>query len=242
MGNRKKDLRFWGRSWLGCMGLILVISLVMLLVYGLQSEVYAKSGMGGMLLAGAYVYPFYLYIAGAVVVLVVSLSYCQLYFSILVSMNVTRGAVVGGMTVTLAAIVLGVTALAAAIWGVLGNPGTVRIFGLQGGDMLESSGEILSVLPLAAGIFLIVAAVSVLLGTVMMKWGKLGIIAAVLICTGAGGFAGAWAALSGAVNLIQVRGIHVDSKAYLVLAAGALLYLLAGVLARAATRNLEVRT
>lgn len=224
MGLGMRKFKFWGSYWLECLGISAGAALIMIFMYGIGSSDPGHGGIGNMFMEELALYPYYLVITGAFIILIVTINYYQLYFSILVSMNCTRKQAAGEVLLATTATILGIAALAAALWLFL--PGDIAADGIK-------------ILPLLAGLLFIDAALAVVMGIVTVRWGKIGMIIMVLVCTLAGGLAGAWTVL-GDARLFDLIG-NLQFNFYAVLGIGIGLYLAAGVFSVAATRKLEVR-
>lgn len=218
-----RNIKFWGRNCLECLGMSAGAAIVLILFFGIGSGNIGDGGIGGMLLAEIALFPYYLVMAGAFVVLMVTISYFQLYFSILLSMNSTRRAAAGGIWLSTAAVTLAIIAAAGIIWSLLP------------GDLAESG---ISILPLLAGALFIENAVVTVMGVIVVRWGKAGMILLMIFALVCGGAAGAWTVLSGK-TFEMLLGLSFNF--YPVLAAGIVLYLLAGIFMVMGTRKLEVR-
>lgn len=218
-----RNIKFWGRNYLECLGLSACAAIVLILFFGIGSRNIGESGIGGMLLAAISLFPYYLVMAGAFVLLTVTISYFQLYFSVLLSMNSTRRDVAGSIWISTAAVTLTIIALAGIIWKFL--PGDLAQKGIR-------------ILPLLAGMFFIENTVVIVIGVIAVRWGKTGMILLMILALVCGGAAGAWVVLSGE-TFEALLGLSFDF--YPVLAASIVLYLLAGIFIVVGTRKLEVR-
>lgn len=219
-----RNLKFWGMNCLECIGMTALGALVLIFIYGIGSSDIGTRGFGGMLVDEFSMYPYYLFTIGGIIVMVVTVSYYQVYFSLLVSMNCTRREVAGGVVFATAATVLGITAAAAVIWLCL--PGDISSDGIR-------------LLPLLAGVLFAAGAFSMVMGVVVMRWGKIGMIVFGVIGAGVGGVAGALAVLSSERFFDLIRGLQFNFNA--VLAGGLVSYAAASIFIVAATRKLEVR-
>ena len=229
MKGRGKELRFWGRVWLESIGITVAVSIGFLVLRGLGSAEFTGD-MGAALPLILSMTAYFIVIVGAMVTMLMMLGLFRGYFSLLVSMNVTRSRAICGIWLNQAAAVLGMLCIAALIW--LAVPGEFADAGL-------------SLLPLFAGILFAMAAVSMLFGVVLIRWGKVGVIILAFICFGIGGAGGMVAAMTAATNTAVMQRIFVEDLAggnyWLIAVIGIGLYLLAGIFTLAATRRSEVR-
>lgn len=214
----RANIRFWGREILGYLGITLVSAAVLWMIY---------AGAGSNRLSDVAVMPYYLFIVGAFVIIMEICSYFQLYFSLLLSMSVSRKSVMGGFMIGTAVMILGLTAVAGVLWYLF--PGDIS----EGGKIL---------LPFIAGGLLAVAAVTIFINTIGIKWGKRGIVSffILLICIIGGGIVGA---LYGGVKLsmIMVAVSDLVGLRAVVLGTGILLFVISGAVAAAVMRKYEVR-
>lgn len=174
--------------------------------------------------------PVYLLIMGAITVMISGITVFQTYFPVLVSMNVTRKGAAGGIVLVQGASSLVVLLLAAVIWSF-----AAKLSGEDIGGMMA----------LSAGLFFMVAAVGILFGTVVIRWGKIGIFLMILIFMVVGAVAGVSVATLGNDRFLHMQKFLLEDAAgnnFLpVLLAGALVYAASGVFAVFATRKAEVR-
>ena len=215
-----KGLRFWGRFWFESMGMVLGISLFLpLLNQGLGS---GAGGWKGWLAEIARQYPYYLMIAGLFTLLMLGISYFQVYFPILVTMNQVRKRAVAGMWVSILTIVLGITGGCGLIWSIFA-PENIRI-----------------IAPLI-GAFLITAAISVMAGAITLRWGKIGTFLFVGLAMLIGMGLGIIFAAGDELGLGQWSVSEIGERFGFLFFAGMIGYLLAGIFALCVTRKAEVR-
>lgn len=174
--------------------------------------------------------PVYLLIMGAITVMISGITVFQTYFPVLVSMNVTRKGAAGGIVLVQGVSSLVVLLLAAVIWSF-----AAKLSGEDIGGMMA----------LSAGLFFMVAAVGILFGTVVIRWGKIGIFLMILIFMVVGAVVGVSVAMFGNDRFLYMQKFLLEDAAgnnFLpVLLAGALVYAASGVFAVFATRKAEVR-
>lgn len=177
-----------------------------------------------------FLFPIYLLVMGAVTVMIFGITIFQTYFPVLVSMNVTRKGAAGSIILAQSAASLVVLLLAAVIWSFAARSGGEDVGGM---------------LALSAGIFFMVAAAGILFGTVVIRWGKIGIILTMLIFTVLGGIVGASVATLGGDRFLHLQKLLVEDIAgnnfFHVLLAGVLVYAAFGVFAVFATRKVEIK-
>lgn len=216
-----REIRFWGKNWLECIGVSAGVALIMQLLIGGGSA--DSKGMAAMLIMEASLFPYYLFVGGAVVIPIVTISYFQVYFSVLLSMNSTRKAISRGILLTNAAVILVICIIAAIIWNCV--PGGIAKSAIH-------------LLPLLTGCLLIEGAVFTVLGFAFTKGSKAAKIILVAICMVIGGMLGASAALE---NNIPAMLLKLSFRFSLVLGIGILLYLLTCIFMMTATRKMEVK-
>ncbi len=188
---------------------------------------------GNMVMEGVtwvFLSPVYLLIMGAFTVMIFGITIFQSYFPVLVSMNVTRKGAAGGIVLVQGASSLVVLLLAAVIWSF-----AAKLSGEDIGGMMA----------LSAGLFFMVAAVGILFGTVVIRWGKIGIFLMILIFMVVGAVVGVSVAMFVNDRFLYMQKFLLEDAAgnnFLpVLLAGALVYAASGVFAVFATRKAEVR-
>ena len=226
----KKSVRFWGSNVLEGIGITAGAAAILLLFFGMGG-MRGAGDMTDLLLAAAGLYPWYLLIVGVFISLILSVGYFQTYYSVLLSMNVTRKAIVRGIFLCMAATMAGILLLAGLIWYLIP------------GDISEDARVML---PQIAGGYLILGSIFLVLGAVVLRFGKIGtlIMAAVLMLTGM--LAGIFAALSGRGIVAQLmerlqKLVNTGNSSLAMILAGVLLYLASGALAALLTRKQEVR-
>ncbi|MDO4305485.1 MAG: hypothetical protein Q4C77_01510 [Eubacteriales bacterium] len=224
MNMTMRSVKFWGRLCMECLGLSLGAALVWLLFVGAGSgELF---GTAGEILAGVLsLYPYYLLIVGAVLTAVMGMTYFQVYFPVVLSMNATRKSIARGIVGCMAGLVVGLLLISSAVWRLV--PGEI-----------SSSGW--GLMPLFTGILFLIAALGLLLGAVAARWGKVGMIMAGIMCALVGAGAGMTVALSDK-GIIEFVTSIADGDFKLLAAAGVVLYLAAGVFVSRSLRKLEVR-
>lgn len=222
-----KNVKFWGRNCLECLGLSAGAAFILTLFLGVGNREIGNGGIREMALMEFSLYPYYLIIAGAFAILIVTISYFQLYFSILLSVNVTRKSIAGGIWISTLAVILFILAAAGTLWAIL--PGDLSKSGIR-------------ILPLMAGVLFIEGALVIALGVVITKWGKTGMIILTVIGMVIGGVCGAAAVLSGkiTVKMQNLQGMVFDFYPVLIVV-GVVLYLLSGIFLVMGTRKLEAR-
>lgn len=220
-----RNVKFWGKNTLESLGISLAGAAAVLLFLVAAGTDY--SGQEGLLSYLTQLFPYYLFVAGVFVNAILAISYFQVYFSVLLSMNVTRKEITLGILGSLTACNLGILLLVQLVW---------RIFSE------DISADGLRVFPLLTGILFLVTALLVILGVVILRWGKIGTIIMGICFALLGGFCGFWMSAAGR-NGFDAEFFSALSRGdySLVLAAGLLVYVLAGVFAVVMTRKTAVR-
>lgn len=219
-----RNIKFWGRLCLESLGLSIGASMVWLLFMGAGSDVHFRAGGAGW--AGILsLYPYYLLIVGVLFAVIMGATYIQVYLPVVLSMNATRKSIARGMFGCMTGIVMGILAISAAFWKLI--PGDISASGWK-------------LMPLFTGMFFIMAAVGLLLGVAAVRWGKVGIIMAIIMCALAGAVAGMTVALSDK-GIIEYLISVADGDFKFLAVVGIALYLAVGVFAAKALRKLEVR-
>lgn len=221
------SLLFWGRMSLEYIGMTCAVSLLMLFLIQIGG---ADFGSGSDMLAAEFaILPYYLLVSGMVLVMLAAASWYRNYMPLLISMNVTRRTATGGMFLGFTVTIAGILVLMAVIWQ------------LAEGDIAASGKQLL---PLFTGAFLIAAAFCMILGVIMMRWGKIGAAIYFLICMSGGAAVGAFVS-SGSRNILQLQEVMLEELVggnyWPVLAVGVILYVAAGIFSMAAMRKIEIR-
>lgn len=219
----KRNIKFWGENMLECIGIAAAGALILILFFCIGGSDFGGSGFAGMFWATFAVFPYYMIMAGAVVILVLTSSYCKIYLSLLISMGSTRREAALGILISMGAVIVGLVAIAAIVWSCLS------------GDV---SADGLRLLPLLAGALLADGAIGLCIGVVIWRWGKIGMIIFTAVCMGAGGACGVLVVLSGRWVLDALRQLQFNF--YPVLVGGGILYLLACIFTVVATRKIEI--
>ena len=226
-----KSIKFWGRILLEYLGLVAGSSLILML---LKAGGFWQKGETG---AFVELYPYYLYIVGMILTGVISISFFQVYVPVLLSMNVTRKSIVRGIFFTIGGNAVCMLALMAIVWSI------------SSGDIAKGGRELL---PWMAGILFAITALFLMLGAVLIRWGKVGMLITAFIYVVLGAGVGLLFAMSSKDlfgirlgNFLDFSGWGLASlKTFFVLfpiAAGLLMYLGAGIFVRIVTRKTEVR-
>lgn len=229
MSTKMRKVKFWGKSSLQCIGMSAVAALLMYLFYGIGPSGYSGN-METMLTEVLSLYPYYLLISGAGLMLILCLSYFQTYFPVFLSMNATRKSVIGGIMGSMAVTGAVLLLTAALIWR------------LTPGDIAESGWKLL---PLFTGLFFGVTAYCITLGVVLIRWRSKGVLLMILNTVVIGVIAGFCYGAASNKNMMEMQFLSLLTAAegnFLpVTALGIVLYLAAGFFAAVATSKLEVR-
>lgn len=227
MNTKMRKVKFWGKNSLKCIAMSAGTALALYLINGVGSSEYSGS-TEAVLMELIALYPYYLLVVGASLMMIICFSYFQTYFSILVSMNATRKSVVGGIlaSITVTGIVL--LLISALIWKMM--PGERARLGWK-------------LLPLFTGLFFGMTAYVIVLNVVLGKWRSRGVLLMLLATIVIAAMIGFGAASNG--NIAEMQFVSLSGLAggnfQWVMILGMILYLMAGAFAAAATRKLEVR-
>lgn len=213
-----RSLKFWGQGALEGIGITVIAALAILLFLLMSGTEKAIMPALSMCMLGA----------GCVAVLLLVIGYFQVYISMLVSMNVTRKMVITGL-------------LASVTATVLGNVGMITLCQILIPG--KFSAENVGMITLSAVILFIVSAVSIILGGVMVKWGKVGSVLVGVISGIIGGCVGAGFVIAGEVDnepfaeLFMLMGDNYTVFAVI----GVIVYAAAAIFAAYAVKKMEVR-
>lgn len=226
---RKRNIRFWLGNCLEVLGTAAGGALVWFLVISAGTVEYTGN-IGKALLQELEVYPYYLLITGTLILSIIGINYFQVYFSILLSMSVTRKRIVRGILISTAGSVLGILSAAGLIWKLV--PGDISASGW-------------SLMPLFTGALFLAAAFFLVLGMVLYRWGKYGVIILTIVYMLIGAAAGMAFAFSGSgfvkdkvINTILSLTKNGFGPAAF---AGMAVYLAAGLFIVKAASKMEVR-
>lgn len=220
-----RQLKFWGKYWLTIIGFSAVIGVFLLVFVGIRYEGSGEAAETIVILLSLY--PYYIFL-GALFFLVIGVINCfQIYFSVLVSMNVTRKEFISGVMVSGMAAILTIYCFSILIWKLIH------------GDISQSG---LQVLPLMTGGLLVCAGICTLIGTIVLRWGRAGKIVMIIVAAFIGGVTGAATAIMDVdfffELMLKFQSLY---NYYPFLGACVIFYMLVGVFARAALRKVEVR-
>lgn len=221
VGMAMRSLKFWGVLTIEGIGIAVGIGLLLYFYLLIQMP----EGLVTGFFENLALYPYYLLVAGSFYTMMYVLGCFQVYYSLLVSMNVTRKATVLGIIASTGVLVAALLLIMWVIWKLV--PGDV-----------SSSG--LGIFHLCSGILFIVTGVMLLLGVVIVKWGKIGTIVTMLIAGIGGGCMGASAAIMGE-NMIGMLLKMAEHNFIIVFVIGVAVFAAAGGFVMAVSRKLEVR-
>ena len=170
MGN----VKYWGRMWLEYMGAVMGIALALMLFFAGGRVIYPGDGINGIWKTICVFYPAYLVLSAFFIFSIGTISSFQTYLPVLVSLNATRRESVWGILGYNAGGVMAITAVIALFW------------------MMPSSevGNVTELLLLISGILLMFSGASVLMGAVVGRLGKKGVIIFIIFCAVFGGIFG----------------------------------------------------
>lgn len=220
-----RSLKFWGRLCAESLGIAIGISLVWLLFMGASSSEY-PGDIGRALAELLPLYSYYLLMTGALVLIIMGITYFQVYFPVVLSMNATRKSIAVGILGCMLGIVAGVLLIAAGIWRLI--PGEISASGWK-------------LMPLFTGALLIMAAGGLFLGAVVGRWGKVGLIMAAVLFGLIGGGAGMSVALFDKNVILKLVQKFMNMEFHLFAAAGIILFAAVSIFVLRATRKMEVR-
>ncbi|MDD2959555.1 MAG: hypothetical protein PHR92_13720 [Lachnospiraceae bacterium] len=223
----KRNLRYWSRTTLYNLMQTVLVSLVLVFFFVTGKSDF--SGTEGILETSAALYPYYLILTGALVIMSVTTAFFQTYFFIFISLNSSRRGAVLGVMASTGGVILVIVTIGWVLWNLV--PGEI-----------SESGRTL--LPLITGALLAVGAAAISMGAVNARWGKKGVIVTVLLSMVLGGTLGLTIAMGadGIGGLLRKMMLSFAGiERYIVLLAGAVLYIAAGIFAMTITRKLEVR-
>lgn len=220
-----RSLKFWGRLCAESLGIAIGISMVWLLFMGLSSGEYAGD-IGRTLAEWLPLYCYYLLMTGALVLMIMGITYFQVYFPVVLSMNATRKSIAIGILGCMLGIAAGVLLLSAIIWRLV--PGEISASGWK-------------LMPLFIGALLSIAAFGLILGVAVGRWGKAGLIMTGVLFGLIGGGAGMSVALFNKSVIMELVNNFMNRNFHPLAVAGIILFAAVSLLVLRATRKMEVR-
>lgn len=222
MRTEKKRWLFWGENFWETVGIAAAGALGIGLVQAGKGVFTGNAGEWLLLIL--QLYPYYLFLAGVFVLMMVIIGYFQLMISVMISMNATRRSVIRELWLNIAAVNLAYILIAALIWKLV--PGDVSEGGFQ-------------LLPLLGGGTFMLSAVFLLFGGVAVRWGKVGKVIFVILSMSAGALIGFTVAVNPDIAEL-VQTLPGNSFGW-ILGLGVIFYLAAGFFVRKMTARMEVR-
>ncbi len=180
MTYKTRRLWFWGKLILEAFGISAAIAGVCLLVSAMGGL--ALDETRGVLWEGLLRFPVYLWLCGAFCISVLTLSLFQSYANAMIAVTATRRSVTAAILLQAAVEVLLITAAMAVIWSFVPSP--------------EERSHLLSYVMPACGVLFVVAAVFVIMGALSCRFGKIGLIIAMVLYALLGAAAGFMAAMT----------------------------------------------
>lgn len=181
----KRNLKFWTRYTWESAGMVLCAAAVMVV-----ASLFSAEGLDFAVFAT--VVPYYLCVAAVFVMMMVNSGAQTLYVPLLLAMGETRRNVLLGFHYYRALIIAVTLALCSFIW--LLAPGEVSAVGLR------SIPTILCTLAIAS-------ALGSIIGTLCIKWKRVGVVLIILLCGAAGGTVGFAGATGGGFSVLQMLEI-----------------------------------
>lgn len=228
-GSFSRTLSFWGRSCMEGLGLSLAGGAI-LLVFMAFGQGFFESGDNIAFLLSLS--PYYLLVSGGFCVLAMTIGYFQVYFPVLLSMNAIRKHIALGIFLFETGMIAALILLCALVWTVV--PGDVSQSGMK-------------ILPLLCGLLLTGAAFGTILGAVIARWGKIGVLIFIGFMFVLGGIGGAFAALLCFTNVefllhfSQTAGNMEFRFIWIILAVGIILYAASGPISYLIAKKAEAR-
>lgn len=230
----KPGTMFWMRNWITGIGMTIGAAVAMQLMQMLSSgasaliigtEILNADQMQSVI----FMFPAYLLAIGCITVTIYGIIWFQSYFSLLVSMNVTRRRAVLNIELNIVLLILGLLALAALIWRCLTA------------DLFQIGMFLISILSPA---LFISAAFCMAIGVTMVRWGKVGVFLLIALCALAGAVVGAAVSMfdNGIQTFIQLIEVRISDNITLwPLAASVVVYVVASIYGLLALKRVEVR-
>ncbi len=233
MSCKTRRFWFWGKLVLEAVGISAAIAggcLLVSILGGLELD-----GERGVIWEALLRFPVYLWFCGAFCISVLTLSLFQVYVNAMVALTATRRSVTAAMLLQATAEALLIMAAVAVIWSFVPSA--------------EERSHLLAYVMPMCGVLFAVAAVFVLMGAVCCRFGRIGLIIAMvtyMVLGAAGGFMAAM--MSGGDEPVFVGGLLAGDfvnmavqYGWVVLVGGRLLYGVVSAAAMLLMRKMEVR-
>ncbi|MCI6005849.1 MAG: hypothetical protein SOY73_04575 [Blautia sp.] len=223
---KMRRLKFWFKNSLEIFGISVGMAVFWMLFMAAGNREFTGSivSMGWQLFP---LFPYYLMLAGFFMTAITGVSYFQAVFSVLISMGATRKQSICGIYFSTGGAILGILAAAGLIWKLI--PGDISVSGWQ-------------LMPAFTGVLFSAAALFLIIGAVLARWGKIGLILLGVVYLIVGGFAGATFVLSNGSAVMKILSVHLDKSIIIAAFVGIVLYLATGIFILRVTRKLEVHT
>ena len=228
-GSFSRTLSFWGRSCMEGLGISLAGGAILLIFMAFVQGFFESIDNISFLLSLS---PYYLLVSGGFCVLAMTIGYFQVYFPVLLSMNAIRKHITLGIFLFETGMIAALILLCALIWTVV--PGDISQSGMKA-------------LPLLCGLLLTGAAFGTILGAVIARWGKIGVLIFIGFMFVIGGIGGALVAILCFTNIeflrhfSQITGNIELRFIWIILAVGIVLYAASGLISYLITKKAEAR-
>lgn len=216
----KRSVKYWGRMCLEYTGVSMGIALALMVFLAGGQVIYPGDGQTICAL-----YPTYLVLSGIFVLTIGTMTSFQTYLPVLISLNATRRGSVWGILGYNAGCVLAITAVIALLW-LMPSSGVENAAGL---------------LLLILGILLMFGGAGVMMGAVVGRFGKKGVIISVIFCTVLGGIFGGMVAIAAGKPGSFLLDFLMNFQPLWAFILGMGVYVLAGAAAMMLVRKMEAR-
>lgn len=224
-----RNIKFWGRSCMEGLGISLAGGIILLILMAFGQGFFESVNNISFLFSLS---PYYILVSGGFCILAMTVGYFQIYFPVLLSMNSTRKHITRGIILCETGMIAGLLCLSALIWTVV--PGDISQSGMK-------------ILPLLCGMLLTGAAFGTILGAIIARWGKIGVLIFIGFMFVIGGIGGALVAILCFTNMeflqrfSQITGNMELRFIWIILAVGIILYAVSGLISYLITKKAEAK-
>lgn len=222
MSEWKRTTKHWNRSIVETMGMILGVSAAFIIMIGM-STTYEPGD--SILVSTMRTLPYYIFMIGSFLLFITVAGIFQTYVPLLISFNSRRTMTMMGVFYFILALILALTLCAALIWGLL--PDT-------------KGNNDLIFLPMLAGGLLFGGGFALLIGAIITKWGKIGMVIFVCCMVLVGGIFGGSLAAGGNIDWLIKGYVQFDFSIWFVLVTGILTFLIGAVVSVLVVKKMEV--
>lgn len=223
MSEWKRALRYWNRNILENVGIVLVVSLVMMIFFGVGKAGGEKSDL---IAQAMRIFPYYVFMVGGFLLSILVAGLFQSYFPMMISFNCKRSTAIAGIIYFILAIILITTCVALLVWGL--TPG------------IDGSQE-MRVIPMMVGGLLFISGLILALGAVMNRWGNVGLVLFIILMALIGALFGGGLVIGMIKEFQSELMVEISFQSKSILAGGSITFLIGAIASYFIIRKVEVR-